>query len=110
MPITTASLAVNFTVGWFVWTSQLPLIAKSILTAVLIGKYILFCRSVWVDAEDRTRKCEIAICIILNTLVAGYALYNHELLVAISAGALLTVLLIWAFARVYNFTFRVKQE
>jgi len=110
MPITTASLAVNFTVGWSVWTSQLPLIAKSVLTAVLIGKYILFCCSVWVDAKDRTRKCEIAICVALNAFVAGYALYNHELLTAISAGTLLTVLLIWAFACVFNFTFRAKQE
>lgn len=110
MPVTTVALGLNTAVGFTVWQSELPTLIKIIITTALLGKFTLFFYSVWMSEGERMRAIGVTGCVLLNVAIIIYALLRHELLLAISTVVLLIVLLIWAFAVVYDFTPKTKQK
>lgn len=110
MLISTAALVMNIAIGFSLWRSSLPLPIKIVFTVMLIGKYILFFYSVWMSEDERMRKIGITLCIALNTIIIIYSLLKQEVLLTVSTSILLIFLLIWAFAVVYDFAPKSKQE
>lgn len=104
MPVTTVAMAMNIAVGFAAWQSQLPVLIKIIITAVLIGKYALFFYSVWMCESEWMRKCSIVICIGLNIALIVYSLLHKEIFTAVTAGVMLIMLIIWAVAVTFDFT------
>lgn len=110
MPVTTIGLAMNIAIGFAVWQSQLPGLAKMVITAVLLGKYAWFFCAAWMSERAQMRKIGVAGCIVLNIAIIIYAVVKQELLPAISTAGLLVLLLIWAAAAVYDFNPKSKQK
>lgn len=110
MPVTTVAMVMNIAVGFSAWQSQLPVLIKTIITAVLIGEYALFFYSVWICESEWMRKCSIVMCIGLTiALIVCFLLYK-EVLVAVTTGIVLVMLIIWAVAVTFDFTNKCKRD
>lgn len=103
MPITTMAMALNFAIIIATWTSELSLSEKIVLTAIVIGKYLLFTFFVYLSSEERIRKSCNTLCIVLNTGMIIFSGWMGAYLITLTTAMLLVPLLIWSSAAIYDF-------
>lgn len=110
MPITTTSMALNVAVGFAVWMSDISLTAKIVITMILIGKCALFFYSAWMGDSESTRKIGTAICMLLNAALIVYGFVCAEYFIVVTTAIMLTMLVVWSFAVVFDFSFKTKED
>lgn len=108
MPITTSAIGLNVAIGIGVWMSQLPVSARIVLTAVLVGKFFLHFFTVWISDEEKVRKSGTIICIVLNIAIIIYSVLMREFYIVLSTAILLVALLVWSFAAIFDFEIKRK--
>ena len=98
MPITTIPMVLNILIGFAVWISSLSTITKTVITAILIVKYVLFFSSVWVIEAEHMRKIGVGICIAINLALLIFSLVCAEFMIAVSTAIILIFLILWSIA------------
>ncbi|MGM9603119.1 MAG: hypothetical protein ACI3W5_16225 [Faecousia sp.] len=110
MSVTTIAMVINIGAGMAVWQSQQSAGIKMLIIAMLLGKYALFFHSVWISQGEQRGKLEVTVCIVWNAVIMIYAFTRQEWLLVFFTAVLLILLLIWAFAVVYDFPPKAKRK
>ena len=103
MLITTASIVLNMSIGFATWQSQLQLFSKIVISALLLGKIVLFFFSVWMSDGEKLTRWGVTACILLDVALLAYAVVVGEMFMALTIAGAVIPLLIWALASVYDF-------
>lgn len=110
MNLTTISLALNGAIGFAVWQSALPQIAKIVLTVILCGKFLLFVYTAWMVNGGRGRNISAIALGVLNTAIIVYSLFLKEYHIAVAAAMTLVLFIVWALAVIFDLSFNRDTE
>ena len=104
MILITVPLALNATTGVSVWTSNLSLVSKIVITVILAVKLVIYFNTVLMDASDRKRSVGLIACVVANILLTVFFVWNAVWNVVISIVILIILAIIWG--SVSGFTFK----
>ena len=107
MVLTVVPLSLNIMAGIAVWMSELPLLQKLVLTAILVAKFGGYFYTVLIDSADRSRSIGLVVCAVLNVLMVGYFAWK-TIWFAIPGCAVLAILAV-AWGAISGFSFK-KEE
>lgn len=108
MTISTTAMALNAAIGVAVWMSELSLLAKIILTVLLVVKHVVFFYTAWMGDSEAVQKIGSVVLFLMNIGIIVYALVCREIHIAITAAITLIMLGVWSFSTVFDFNFKKK--
>ena len=101
MNITTIALALNVAIGVTAWQSNLSLMAKIILTILLVAKFALFFYTAWMTPSDTVGKIGAILVSILNVGIGIYTLIQGASFVTVTVAVTLLAFILWACATIF---------
>lgn len=95
MVLTVIPMALNVLTGVAVWMSDLSLLAKIIITIILVAKFGTYFYTALIDATDRKRSIGLVGCAVANVLLVAFFVWK-AIWTAIPGCAILAVLaIVW---------------
>lgn len=95
MVLTVIPLALNVLTGVTVWMSDLSLVAKIVITVILVAKFGTYFYTALMDGNDRQRSIGLVACVVVNMLLVAFFVWE-AVWTAIPGCAILAVLaIVW---------------
>lgn len=95
MVLTVIPLALNVLTGFAVWMSDLSLVAKIVITVILVAKFGTYFYTALMDGDDRQRSIGLVACATVNVLLVAFFAWK-AVWTAIPGCAILAVLaIVW---------------
>lgn len=103
MVLTVIPLALNVLTGVAVWMSNLSLVAKTIITVILVAKFGTYFYTVLMDGDDRQRSIGLVACVAVNVLLVTFFVCQ-AVWTAIAGCAILAILaIVWGSISGFSF-------
>lgn len=95
MVLTVIPLALNVLTGVAVWMSDLSLVAKIVITVILVAKFGTYFYTALMDGADRQRSFGLIACVVANLLLVAFFVWK-AVWTAIPGCAILVILaIVW---------------
>jgi len=95
MVLTVIPLALNVLTGVAVWMSNLSLVAKIVITVILVAKFGTYFYTALMDGGDRQRSFGLIACVVANLLLVAFFVWK-AVWTAIPGCAVLAILaIVW---------------
>lgn len=103
MPLTIIPMAINFLTGFMLWQSDVSLMAKIIITVLIVLKFAAFFYSALMAEPGVIRYIGLSACAAVNIGLIIYGIANSIWTVVIGLATTLILLIIWTLPAVFSF-------
>ena len=104
MPLTVIPMAINAVSAIALWLTELSLIAKIVITALIVLKYAaFFYGALMAEADSIAKYISLGCCGALNIGILIYTIIVSQWTVTIGIALTLILLIIWSLPMVYIF-------
>lgn len=110
MPLTTIPFTINIMVGGAIWTSQLSITMKVIITVLLVAKFFTYFYSVLMEDSDSVCNVGLIVCGLLNLVGVIYTAIEGIWTAAILFAILLVLLIVWRVLPMIDFSRKDGKE
>ncbi len=110
MPLTIIPMAINLMTGFMLWQSELSLIAKIVITILIVLKYASFFYAALIAEPDVPRYVGLSFCAAINIGLIIYNIVVSQWFVLTGIAMCLILLCVWSFAAVFSFEKKEGKE